>query len=268
MKHSKNIMVLGLILASLIFISSLYVYAEKPATINQYNNNGNQIQNLVTINKKVQPKTQNEFNWRKHKGIGIPLIDDKVSLEQYDEEKLTTYIEAYSELDEAEKLEKQSIWVLWTKGRGWNLDTIPKTTDEAYQPSNQIGLLITAKPVFDTGDGILFEVKRGTIGYNGERYTLSGFGWLRKDDGVFFMKLEGEDEDVEIKIVGKIFGYPNTSSYSTRRWIYQVILVGKMSKDGEPLCVFVMKGRVFRLCFVSNNKTEDIIESVTGYISG
>jgi hypothetical protein len=110
-----------------------------------------------------------------------------------------------------------------------------------------MGMRFAAKPVMDTGDGILFKVTRGIVGHDGERYTFEGFGWARKEDGLFYMKLDGED--IHLKVVGKVFPRNVHVASNARRFrFHRVVMKGKMTVEGEEH-YFSLKGRAFRLCF-------------------
>jgi hypothetical protein len=103
-----------------------------------------------------------------------------------------------------------------------------------------------AKPVMDTGDGILFKVPRGTVGHDGDRYQFEGYGWVRKDDGIFYMKLEGDD--IWLKVIGKVYPRLYDAADCVRRLrFHPVVMKGKMSVEGEEY-LFALKGRAFRVC--------------------
>jgi hypothetical protein len=240
-------MILGMVFVAVVLVSSVYVYAAKPGGTAQ-GNGRSKSKKWFKVPVQVQPRYGNEYtnNWRRHRGIEIAWISDEISLEDFDGEELDKHIDVYEELDEEDKLQDGRMWLLWTHGKAWCLELIPEPEDELFKESSFMAMMLGATPVYDTGDGTLFEVLWGTVGYDKDLHSIEGFGWLRKSDGIFYISLEGEDEPIELDIVGKMF---RIQSSRGRRWMHQVVLVGQLYGECEPHSVFAMKGKAFGLFF-------------------
>jgi hypothetical protein len=256
-------MIIGLVLISIILVSSIYVYAAKPASYKQDNRYAKNIK--TNRNKGMTQQNihnyQNSKKWRKLYGVGIPQYQDAVTLEELDEPKLSELEEIYDGLTAEEKLDSKCFWIVWAKGYAWSLDDIPAPQDESFEESTHINMMTLVRPVFDTGEGILFEVKRGVIGHDGERYPVNGFGWLRKGDDVFHMKLLGTEDEITLMIIGKVFRGPSTSTARRHRWFHPVVMVGRLNVDGLEY-VIAMRGRAFRMCFPRINAKNEPEETM------
>ena len=90
------------------------------------------------------------------------------------------------------------------------------------------------------------------------RARAQGFGWARKEDGVFYMKLDSEN--IHLKVVGKV--YPrnlDVASYTGRFRFHRVVMKGRMTVEGEDY-LFALRGRAFRACL---RPAEQVVETST-----
>ena len=245
---------LGLVLVTVLMVSTLFVNAliqeqklekteAKPA-ITQFTRPVHAL--TASINNIVASRARLSLN--------LVQIEDDLETKNFNDVELAPYIEEYEALPEDQHLRRRCIWIVVASGYSWELE--PST--DAVEARNPMSMRFAARPVMDTGNGILFKVPRGIVGHDGERHRVEGYGWVRKEDGVFYMKLEGED--IHLKVVGKV--YPrnlDVASNSRRFRFHRVAMKGKMTVEGEEL-LFALQGRAFRACL---RPAEPVIEPST-----
>jgi hypothetical protein len=241
MTTKKKMMMLGLVLVTILMVSSLYVNAkvqeqkvEKVETKPASQLNG-PIYAVTASLSNAAPTRARPF-------LSAVQIEDDLDIENLDDMDLTTYIEKYEALTEEEHIRRRCIWIVVARGYSWEVE--PST--DAVDARNPMGIRFRARPVMDTGDGILFKVPGGVVGHDGERYKFEGYGWARKVDGLFYMKLDGED--LLLKVVGKV--YPrnlDVASNTGRFRFHRVVMKGKMTVEGVDY-LFALRGRAFRAC--------------------
>ena len=239
MTKRRSMMALGLVLVACLMMTSMFAYAKTEQnllkasarpTIAQYNGPVNAISATPRNAKSITPS------------IGQAQVSDELESASEDDVDLIPYILEYEELPEDEQIHRPCIWVVIARGYSWEVE--PST--DAVNARNWMGMRFAAKPVMDTGDGILFKVSRGIVGHDGERYKVEGYGWARKEDGMFYMKLDGED--IHLKVVGKVFPKNIDVASNVRRFrFHRIVMKGKMTVEGEEY-FFSLKGRAFRLC--------------------
>jgi hypothetical protein len=252
MATKKKMMMLGLVLVTVLMLSTLFVSAKV------------QEQRL----EKVEAKPAAQFDGQVHAvtasiSNAVPFsarpslssvqIEDDLETEDFDVD-LDPYIEEYEALSEDQRIRRRCIWIV--VARGYSLEVEPST--DAVEARNPMGMRFAARPVMDTGDGILFKVPRGIVGHDGERYKVEGYGWARKEDGVFYMKLDSED--IHLKVVGKV--YPrnfDVASNTGRFRFHRVAMKGMMTVEGEDY-LFALRGRAFRACL---HPAEHVVEPST-----
>jgi len=181
----------------------------------------------------------------------VVQVDDELEAEEFDEEIFDKYVEEYEQLEPHEIPDpvppRRCVWIVIARGHSWEIEP----TKDSVEPRIPMVLWFGAKPVMDTGDGILFKVLRGIVGHDDERYKIEGYGWLRKDDGIFYMKLEGED--IWLKVVGKVYPRPDVTADCVRRLrFHPIAMKGKIGVEGEEY-YFALRGRAFRICLSSSN---------------
>ena len=89
------------------------------------------------------------------------------------------------------------LWILNTHGS--TVTIIPVTDAELSE--DRIGLQLVAEKVKNTEFGALYKVLWGRVHHDDEKVEIEGYALL-DSDGVFYMKLDGED--LEFKAIGKV----------------------------------------------------------------
>jgi len=106
----------------------------------------------------------------------------------------------FAEVEEAEEKEDKEGSVVWyLNARGMSTPTDPVT--EEANPQESLGLQLIAEKVKVTDFGVLYKVLWGRVHHTGEKVDIEGYAIL-DSDGVFYMKLNGED--LSYKAIGKI----------------------------------------------------------------
>ena len=259
-------MTLGLAFIATIMVSAMLVNAE---TINLQNVQAEKKSSIqckpssalsIGTANKIRARLVHACLRTENYGIGVCsyrllpnfiTVEDELEAEEFDEEIIDRYVEEYEQLEPYEvpdpEVPRRCMWIVMAKGQSWE----PGLTTDSVEPRIPIVLWFGAKPVMDTGDGVLFKALRGIVGHDDERYPIEGYGWLRKNDGIFYMKLEGED--IWLKVVGKVYPRPDVTADCVRRLrFHPVAMKGKMGVEGEEY-YFSLKGRAFRICFSNSN---------------
>lgn len=249
MYHTKKLMMLGLIIVTILMVPTILAHAQTDA----YNVEGPEVKFIKA--RYVPMKTfsmgninriqvENSFaNMQKiRQATNTVQLEEDLDVESVDEALIEKYVQEYEKLPDDQKPIGRCIWVVVAKGYSWKFE--PST--DAVEARILMAIRFGAKPVMDTGDGILFKVPRGIVGHDGDRYEFEGYGWVRKDDGIFYMKLEGDD--VWLKVIGKVYPRLNDATDCVRRLrFHPVVMKGKMSIEGEGY-LFALKGRAFKVC--------------------
>jgi hypothetical protein len=241
MTTKKKMMMLGLVLVTILMVSSLYVNAK----VQEQKLEKIEAKPTAQLNGPVYAVTASLSNAAPTKArpfLSTAQIENDLDAENSDDVDLTPYIEKYEALPKEEHIRRRCIWIVVARGHSWEVD--PST--DAVDARNPMGIRFRARPVMDTGNGILFKVLGGVVGHDGERFKVEGYGWARKADGVFYMKLDGED--IHLKVVGKV--YPrnlDVASNTGRFRFHRVAMKGKMTVEGEDY-LFALRGRAFRAC--------------------
>ena len=245
---------LGLVLVTVLMVSTLFVNAQlqeqklkiteaKPA-ITEFNGPVHTV--TASINNVVASRARLSLN--------LVQIEDDLETKNYDDVELAPYIEEYEALPEDQHLHRRCTWIVVARGYSWELEP----SIDAVEARNPMSMRFAARSVMDTGDGILFKVPRGIVGHDGEQHKVEGYGWARKEDGVFYMKLDGED--IHLKVVGKV--YPRNwdiASNTGRLRFHRIAMKGKMTVEGEAH-LFALRGRAFRACL---RPAEPVLEPST-----
>lgn len=249
MYHKKKLIVLGLVIVTTLMVPTILAHAQTAAynvegpevkpikgqyvpmkTFSMGNTNRIQVENSAANIQKIRPATN------------TVQLEEDLDVESVDEALIEKYVQEYEKLPDDQKPHGRCIWVVVAKGYSWKTEP----TTDAVEVRIPMAIRFGAKPVMDTGDGILFKVPRGTVGHDGDRYEFEGYGWVRKIDGVFYMKLEGDD--VWLKVIGRVYPRLYDATDCVRRLrFHPVVMKGKMSVEGEGY-LFALKGRAFRVC--------------------
>ena len=260
MKQRKTVIMIVMTLVATLMVSAVSVNAANNSqyTLQKTKARIISVKNIKPMKVLAQKKAcilasqcqyGNAEKIRKGVGIGNVQYIDNLELEELDDVNLDELVKKYNELSDDEKFHIKCVWVLYARGYSWPLEDIPDPTDtNAVDDRYPMVMKITARPVWDTGDGILFEVNRGIVGHKAEKYPVRGYGWFRKEDRKFYMRLDGED--IVLRAVGKVLGMNAAVTAKNCCRFYPVVMKGRMTVDGENY-VFAMRGRVFRLCICS-----------------
>lgn len=249
MYHKKKLMVLGLVIVTALMVPTILAHAQKAAynvegpevrpikaqcvpmkTFSMGNTNRIQVQNSASNIQKIRLATKSVQS------------EEDLDVESVDEALIEKYVQEYEKLPDDQKPHARCIWVVVARGYSWKIEP----TTDAVEARIPMAIRFRAKPVMDTGDGILFKVPRGIVGHDDDRYGFEGYGWVRKSDGIFYMKLEGDD--IRLKVIGKVYPRLSDTSDCVRRLrFHAVVMKGKMSVEGERY-TFALKGRAYRVC--------------------
>jgi len=241
MANRKKTMMLGLVLVTALMVSTLLVNAE---AMRLKRDLGEQKPQTIASKGPVHAVSASIGNAATFRTAPAQtfVIDEDLESDSVDDLNIDAYIEEYEALLEDQRPRKRCVWIVVARGSSWEAE--PST--DAVDARVPMGLRFAARPVMDTGDGVLFRVSRGTVGHDGERYRVEGYGWARKENGVFYMKLDGDE--IHLKVVGKV--YPrDIDTASNARWIrsHRVAMKGKMTV-GDDDYLFALRGRAFRVC--------------------
>jgi hypothetical protein len=170
MKHRKTVMLLGMIIAITLSVSSMQVNAAK------------------TLQYTLAP-------------TATPTTNSFEDLENLEPEEIEKLLREYESLPETDSVPSRNLWTLWAKGRSWTLSDEP-ITDAASVETYAAGMRLTIRPVKITSLGTLFKVVRGTVSNRGESHRVEGMGFVTRQ-GTLIMFLEGED--MELVTMGRVY---------------------------------------------------------------
>ena len=186
----------------------------------------------------VQKRSQNAFTSVKAQGQVIreqirqrlQAMNTPVNITDLDEADVD---DKFAEVEAAEAIEDGTGSVVWyLNARGMSVPLDPVAEEE--NPAEPIGLQLIAEKVKATEFGVMYKVLWGRVHHNGEKVDITGYAIL-DSDGVFYMKLNGED--LSFKTIGRI---------APAGIGVKVAMKGWMSHDGEGYS-FKMHGRAIPL---------------------
>jgi hypothetical protein len=123
------------------------------------------------------------------------------------------------------------LWIARLHGRVWQTSVDPEESAE------RIGIIFAATKVKTNDFGVVYDVVWGILGHGGDRVNTKGQAVLF-DDGVFFMKLDGED-NLELYGVGLV----------GKEWYgVKLAMKGYIDHDGS-MYDFRMLGRAYPIGF-------------------
>lgn len=106
----------------------------------------------------------------------------------------------FAQIEEADSLEDDAetvVWYLNTRGTA----TPQASVTDAEDPSEPLGVQLIAEKIKTTEYGKLYKVLWGRVNHDGVKVEVEGYAVL-DSDGVFYMKLQGED--LGFKSIGRI----------------------------------------------------------------
>jgi len=159
-------------------------------------------------------------------------------LPELDEQEIEDLIEKIEEQGEPVESEAGCYWVVLTKGRSWEIESIDPT-NEVAPPAEYIpmGMILVAQPVLATNTGETLYRIRGFVIHDGRWINVFGAAVLWKG-GFFAMKLDGEGI-LRLFAVGRVHRTGNRCHVRMRGW---------MELDGT-FFAFIQRGKAYRMCF-------------------
>lgn len=175
-------------------------------------------QRLQRIQQSLKAKIQNR----------LQLVQpEAIELDDLNEDEIDDRISAAENAPALEDGDTASpLWIARAHGSSWPLGYADV---EESNPATPIGTIFAATKVKATEYGVVYDVVWGIVGHSGERVGIKGVAVLGSD-GVFVMKLHGEDLD--LWAVGRI---------GRARLGVRLAMKGCMSHDGD-MYGFHMRG--------------------------
>jgi hypothetical protein len=253
MRQKTTMMMLALVLISSILMTTLMVQASgnKPTIIKNTDveaistNSKPLAAKPITTNEQVAPQTikkqvatQVSRILKSMEDIQLDEVNDDIVAE------INDLVKAYEALPDVEKKPHvPGVWVVWARGLSWESNTFPETSETAPE-SIPMGMRVYAKAICGNEEWTLYRLGRGIVGHDGERYRVDGYALYKKENGRFYLVLDGEG--ISLQAVGKVHG-PNAdfSAANSRRFL-RLSMKGRMSIDGDNY-VFGLRGFAFRL---------------------
>ena len=190
MKETKKTMVATLIIVMVLAVGVIPISAQPDnapgITSNPGVGKGNRQGQLKSYRESLRARIQQ----------AKPDATDLSTLDESDvDPRIAEALEAEAIADEENAF--GALWILNVHG---TTVTVSPVTD-AELNADRIGLQLVAEKIKNTELGAVYEVHWGRILHDEERVEIEGYAIL-DSDGVFYMKLEGEDLD--FKAIGRI----------------------------------------------------------------
>jgi len=192
MKTTKKMMVAALLALAVLSVGITPIFATPDTTMSRG----------VT---SAQKGRQNMFTKVNAQGLTIreqvkqrlQAMNAQVNITELDEADID---DKFADVEAAEPIEDVEGSVVWyLNARGMSIPTDPVTEEE--NPAEPLGLQLIAEKVKVTEFGVLYKVLWGRVHHTGEKVDIEGYAIL-DSDGVFYMKLNGED--LKYKAIGRI----------------------------------------------------------------
>jgi hypothetical protein len=192
MKTTKKMMVSALLIMAVLSVGLTPIFAapdmSRGVVSVQKAQRGNMVQQMSVKGNAIRTRVQAELQ-----ATNVPL--NITDLDEATIDDVIAEVEAADALDDEE--EATVVWYLNARGQATALSPV---TDAAsvYDP---LGVQLIAEKVKTTEFGKLYKVLWGRINHDGEKVEIEGYAVL-DTDGVFYMKLEGEN--ISFKSIGRI----------------------------------------------------------------
>ena len=224
MKTTKKMMVAALLTLAVLSVGITPIFAAPE-----------QMSRGVT---SAQQGRQNSFTAVNSQGLSVreqirqrlQAMYAQVNITELDEADIDRKFAEVEEAEPTEDTEGSVVWYLNARGMSMPLDPVT----DAANPAEPLGLQLIAEKVKVTDFGVLYKVLWGRVHHSGEKVEIEGYAIL-DSDGVFYMKLNGED--LSFKSIGKIA----PAGIGVR-----VAMKGYMTHDGSDYS-FKMHGRAIPL---------------------
>jgi len=216
--RTKTLMVMALIVAS--------VLAATPVMAAAVDDTSPQPEAFVERAQRVQRIQQSlKVNIQNRLQVVQP---EAIELDDLSEDEIDDRISAAENAPAVEDGDTANpLWIARATGSSWPLGDADVDESSLATP---IGTMFAATKVKATEYGVVYDIVWGIVGHNGERVGVKGVAVLGSD-GVFVMKLHGEDLD--LWAIGRI---------GKARFGVRLAMKGYMSHDGD-MYGFHMRGR-------------------------
>ena len=190
MKTTKKMMVSALLIMAVLSVGITPIFAAQDTSRGLTGNaqkaqKGNLVQKMEIKGNAIRSRLQAELQ-----AMRMPL-----NITDLDED---TVDDVFAQVEEADEVEDNTTSVIWYLNARGQLATEEPVTDAA---ADTVGVQLIAEKVKTTEYGKLYEVLWGRVNQNGEKVEVEGYVVL-DTDGVFYMKLEGEE--LSLKSIGRI----------------------------------------------------------------
>jgi hypothetical protein len=219
-----TLLIMALVVASFLTAVPVMAAAEDD-TVPQPEAFVNRAQRVQRIQQSLKAKIQNRLQ------LAQP---EAIELDDLSEDEIDDRISAAEDAPAVEDGDTASpLWIARAYGSSWPLSNADVDVSSLATP---IGTMFAATKVKATEYGTVFDIVWGVVGHNGERVGVKGVAVLCSD-GVFVMKLHGDDLD--LWAIGRI---------GKARYGVRLAMKGYMSHDGD-MYGFHMKGRAHPIGF-------------------
>ncbi len=241
--RTKTLLVMALIVASVLAATPVVASAVDD-TAPQPEAFINRAQRLQRIQQSLKAKIQNRLQ------LAQP---EAIELDDLNEDEIDDRVSAAENAPAVEDGDTASpLWIARAYGFSWPLGDADVDESSLATP---IGTLFAATKVKTTEYGVVYDIVWGIVGHNGERVGVKGVAVLGSD-GVFVMKLHGEDLD--LWAIGRI---------GKARYGVRLAMKGYMSHDGD-MYGFHMKGRAHPIGWGWRNPQTQSTDALTPSLSG
>jgi hypothetical protein len=193
MKTTKKMMVSALLIMAALSVGITPIFAAQDtsrgvAVSAQKAQRGTLVQKMQVKGNAIRSKVQAE----------LQAMQEPIDIADLDE---STIDDVIAEVEDAEEIvDEEEVTVVWYLNVRGQATTLSPVTDAA-QVYDPLGVQLIAEKVKTTEFGKLYKVLWGRINHDGEKVEIEGYAVL-DTDGVFYMKLEGED--MSFKSIGRI----------------------------------------------------------------
>ena len=190
MKTTKKTMIATLMIVMVLAGGVTPIFAQSDNAPDISSNAGSGKMNRQGKLQRYRQNLRERLNFAKPEEIDLEALDESDV-----DPRITEAVDAEAIEDEENAV--SGLWILNTHG---STVTITPVTD-AELSEDRIGLQLVAEKVKNTEFGALYEVLWGRVHHDDEKVEVEGYALL-DSDGVFYMKLDGED--LEFKAIGKV----------------------------------------------------------------
>lgn len=189
---TKKMMVSALLIMAVLSVGITPIFAapdnSRGVASAQRAQRGNMVQNMQVKGNAIRNRLQAEFE-----AMRMPI-----NITDLDESTIDDVIAEVKEADALDDEEEATVvWYLNARGKATTLSPVT----DAAQVYDALGVQLVTEKVKTTEFGTLYKVLWGRINHEGKKVEIEGYAVL-DTDGVFYMKLQGED--MGLKSIGRI----------------------------------------------------------------